>query len=968
MAISDPQKALAYLVKSYNQLPTKSPVAINKIRDLQELPHHKLLYVTGVNAGTLKSLMRAGHISGELYAEGLVADLRVHPKGLQASLEGFLQRGGTGAVPPKLGDKFDAATLKGYADTGLGQFIRDANAALAKRGLQIQGATGAGLVQSPRGGAKTGAVSRYVITAKNTETSMVKTAASHPVEPFWADRLNGIVSKRALEDMMVLVEAGKITPRKAAIKVLAGTVKENEAPNLEGMFERAWLKVKAARRAAKKASIAASAVPAVRASSRRVRYLRRKYGPKVAAQPPKVGTEVQGMTGKRCTVKGYKAGRALLSDGRNLSLEQLTRDYGWSGKCSIACALPSRADSWLGNMLDAAGATVDKRNPDLWRWDDGGKKGWYELLKGQGYHDGKPFKTQRQLAKLLGVAELSIACAETGSKFRILWPYSFADGTSDQKTLRRVVSLLRPHGKVREAPNTWDGSKMAEVQFVSSKPMTETEVEAVAKQAGGEAAKAEAYDLSGKSLSTVKLGISAADPALVSALKAAGFKPMTPTREDRHYGNERVEWHSRDDSGQLLWLVPDGSSWELKYVPKSDGQYKSIKGSGPAALAKAVESVKGGWKEKKASVRASNARTPFKFKSTQAKHAFVRQVQLKSLGHVMVNPNDLLVYILDGDKEAIAGLARKMGGVQGVGASFRASNGQQPPTGKFSMEFPDESSARSFAQSAMGVDGARVTCSGKSVSVTYPASHARKVIAAAHASHGKAVAAATKPLGSALGSMVTAPDASSAKKLVVLAKGHGIEARWRGDSTVSVAPDKVKALVGLADSVGIGVTAKMSAIKAAAGEAPIVNQVHMAISRMGYGLGRPRLSGNSLVYDTPDPEDAEMIAEDVPAVLAKIQIKVAAKAQGRKLVVTIIDDLKASFRGDGSLTHVVVDKATGKAVSKPQPDAQVARGVLGKLLKKNPDKKYAIVWLKPDGTPDMGRVSWSMSKRLLARA
>lgn len=67
-------------------------------------------------------------------------------------------------------------------------------------------------------------------------------------------------------------------------------------------------------------------------------------------------------------------------------------------------------------------------------------------------------------------------------------------------------------------------------------------------------------------------------------------------------------------------------------------------------------------------------------------------------------------------------------------------------------------------------------------------------------------------------------------------------------------------------------------------------QVHLAINKLGYGLGRPVVDGNSLHYDTPDPEDAAMIAEDVPALLLRAGIKATVKTAGRAMIVTVVGD------------------------------------------------------------------------------
>lgn len=69
---------------------------------------------------------------------------------------------------------------------------------------------------------------------------------------------------------------------------------------------------------------------------------------------------------------------------------------------------------------------------------------------------------------------------------------------------------------------------------------------------------------------------------------------------------------------------------------------------------------------------------------------------------------------------------------------------------------------------------------------------------------------------------------------------------------------------------------------------------HYEFTKIGYGLGRPRIQGDDLVYNTPDPEDAEMIAGDIPLVLSRIGARGVAKARGRDLIITFQKSIKAS--------------------------------------------------------------------------
>lgn len=62
---------------------------------------------------------------------------------------------------------------------------------------------------------------------------------------------------------------------------------------------------------------------------------------------------------------------------------------------------------------------------------------------------------------------------------------------------------------------------------------------------------------------------------------------------------------------------------------------------------------------------------------------------------------------------------------------------------------------------------------------------------------------------------------------------------------------------------------------------------HSAITQMGYGIGRPKIVGNDLVYNTADPEDAAMIAGDIPAKLASWGVRGTARPQGRDIYVTL---------------------------------------------------------------------------------
>lgn len=128
--------------------------------------------------GTIRDARRMGNTSEVKELERELAKLKSKDlrdpqfkASITTSVDGFLSRGGTGAVPPKLGDKFDANTLKGYADSGLAQFLKDVNAELAKRGLKLQSTSGAGIVQSPRGGAKIGKSGGYVVVQASISAS-----------------------------------------------------------------------------------------------------------------------------------------------------------------------------------------------------------------------------------------------------------------------------------------------------------------------------------------------------------------------------------------------------------------------------------------------------------------------------------------------------------------------------------------------------------------------------------------------------------------------------------------------------------------------------------------------------------------------------------------------------------------------------------------------------------------------------
>ena len=64
---------------------------------------------------------------------------------------------------------------------------------------------------------------------------------------------------------------------------------------------------------------------------------------------------------------------------------------------------------------------------------------------------------------------------------------------------------------------------------------------------------------------------------------------------------------------------------------------------------------------------------------------------------------------------------------------------------------------------------------------------------------------------------------------------------------------------------------------------------HSAITKIGYGLGSPKEGSRAgeMVYDTPDPEDAQMIAQQIPSALAGWGITGSGRAEGRKLIVTV---------------------------------------------------------------------------------
>jgi transcription antitermination factor NusG len=105
-------------------------------------------------------------------------------------------------------------------------------------------------------------------------------------------------------------------------------------------------------------------------------------------------------------------------------------------------------------------------------------------------------------------------------------------------------------------------------------------------------------------------------------------------------------------------------------------------------------------------------------------------------------------------------------------------------------------------------------------------------------------------------------------------------------------------------------------------------QFHMALTRVGYGLGRPRMQGMQLTYDTPDPEDAQMIAGDVPNIANSVGVTATAVANGRKLVVTLKSlRHKAQPSGDISPEKACQILRDGEANGKPLTEAQ--RGMFG---------------------------------------
>lgn len=312
---------------------------------------------------------------------------------------------------------------------------------------------------------------------------------------------------------------------------------------------------------------------AVSATSRRVKYLRRKYGPNIAAQPPKPGTELQSMSGRRLSVKGYKKGRALLSNGTNISMEQLMRDYGWTGKCSIACAIDQALLTKIVNndtqsVMELADYLNSHVAVDERKWDS---------------LSGSPLWNKRDPA----------------SKKKFLQQFNKVTKQNFQASLRCATQIEE---------NSYEQKKSG-------------------KQASIRASIGQSY--------------SNLQQWQVEA-KRRGLKTLEVT----HPSGVGTHWVAKDKDGNRVGeFDPDTNRGKLTADPT-----------------------------RAASVRASDP-------------------------------------------------------------------GSQPSTGSLSLDFPSTDQARAFAQSAMGVDGARVTCSGTKVSVTYPAVSARAVIAAAHRSHGKAVVA-----------------------------------------------------------------------------------------------------------------------------------------------------------------------------------------------------------------------------------
>jgi len=64
-------------------------------------------------------------------------------------------------------------------------------------------------------------------------------------------------------------------------------------------------------------------------------------------------------------------------------------------------------------------------------------------------------------------------------------------------------------------------------------------------------------------------------------------------------------------------------------------------------------------------------------------------------------------------------------------------------------------------------------------------------------------------------------------------------------------------------------------------------QFHMALTKVGYGLGRPQVINNELVYNTSDPEDAEDIAAQVPEIAKTVGVIATGRVVGRTLCVSI---------------------------------------------------------------------------------
>lgn len=356
-------------------------------------------------------------------------------------------------------------------------------------------------------------------------------------------------------------------------------------------------------------------------TSRRVRYLRGKYGPGKAAKAPEPGTQLTHSSGRQVTFSGMVGNTCKLSDGRRMSLGKMSRDYSWSGK-SVECARGR------------------------------GLRGWHSLL---------PPTTRNPLRETQH---------EPPTKYQT-------------PTLVMITSLrVGESRRFGQEPNGRPVSvyRVSDTEWSTNYASTRNSNRLTAQQA----------------LADV---MSRVDKELMM-----GLGPQRTTLALVKPG----QYFQMGTSGAVYKMLPDGEYMDL--------QSRTIKkvalaGRPPVEIMDKQEVRDMGLK-----LSSFNPQTP---EEKQQRLTFLRR-QMQALAK-------------KGDKSSqtyknYLAEYQKLSKTRTGGLSM--SNVEEE-SGKCNCDFPSEQQAQAFAAEAMKVPGAKVTCSGKSVSCTYPHAAGASIMASA---------------------------------------------------------------------------------------------------------------------------------------------------------------------------------------------------------------------------------------------